>query len=317
MKIINSNVSILPQDPGVEGLYKLIEKVARTSYKSENKISDDSYKKFNEMIYNRGHWAVFNLGSVYLKVPHDKYVSELDILSVKPYSSYTRWNMKDGNYLISTNYRVICQTGLQNIMEKFWSDPTEEHFHRITTKWICSRSISQEVMRHRVFSYCQESTRYCNYSKSKFNSELTFILPQWVYKVRDKIINTDDSIDKEKLLSLDGQELWDFLCKINWKVRLRDNFYRNAELEYLSEIKEEEGEKLKAEDARDCLPLGLKTEFCMSGFVSDFMYVPDKNTTEKSGFFYLRSANDAHPDIKYLSDKLLEQFKENGIDKLK
>jgi thymidylate synthase (FAD) len=47
----------------------------------------------------------------------------------------------------------------------------------ITAKFICDRGVSHEIVRHRIASYCQESTRYCNYGNDKFNSELTFIRP--------------------------------------------------------------------------------------------------------------------------------------------
>lgn len=51
-----------------------------------------------------------------------------------------------------------------------------EHFD-ITVKFICDRGVSHELVRHRMASYCQESTRYCNYSKEGFNSEITVIEP--------------------------------------------------------------------------------------------------------------------------------------------
>lgn len=51
-----------------------------------------------------------------------------------------------------------------------------EHFN-ITVKFICDRGVSHEIVRHRLASYCQESTRYCNYSKDDFNSEITVIEP--------------------------------------------------------------------------------------------------------------------------------------------
>ena len=47
----------------------------------------------------------------------------------------------------------------------------------ISLIFICDRGVSHEIVRHRMASYCQESTRYCNYSKGKFGSELTFIKP--------------------------------------------------------------------------------------------------------------------------------------------
>lgn len=51
-----------------------------------------------------------------------------------------------------------------------------EH-HSITVKFICDRGISHEIVRHRIASYAQESTRYCNYSKQRFGNEITFIKP--------------------------------------------------------------------------------------------------------------------------------------------
>ena len=51
-----------------------------------------------------------------------------------------------------------------------------EHFS-ITVKFITDRGISHEIVRHRLASYAQESTRYCNYSKDKFSREITVIRP--------------------------------------------------------------------------------------------------------------------------------------------
>lgn len=48
----------------------------------------------------------------------------------------------------------------------------------MTVGFVCDRGVSHELVRHRVASFAQESTRYCNYSKDKFGNELTFILPQ-------------------------------------------------------------------------------------------------------------------------------------------
>lgn len=46
-----------------------------------------------------------------------------------------------------------------------------------TVKFICDRGVSHEIVRHRMASYCQESTRYCNYGKGKFGEEITVIEP--------------------------------------------------------------------------------------------------------------------------------------------
>lgn len=58
----------------------------------------------------------------------------------------------------------------------------EEHLvhHDMTVKFICDRGVSHEIVRHRPASYCQESTRYCNYSNDQFGKELTFVNPTWL-----------------------------------------------------------------------------------------------------------------------------------------
>ena len=61
---------------------------------------------------------------------------------------------------------------------------TEYHAKKVTAKFICDRGVSHEIVRHRGsygMSFAQESTRYCNYSKSKFGQELTFIEPAWEF----------------------------------------------------------------------------------------------------------------------------------------
>jgi hypothetical protein len=55
MKLVNSSFEIIPQIPTYTGIFKHIEKCARTAYKSENRITEDSYDKFCQMLIDRGH----------------------------------------------------------------------------------------------------------------------------------------------------------------------------------------------------------------------------------------------------------------------
>jgi thymidylate synthase (FAD) len=66
MKLIKSSVEILEQEPGIEGIYKQIEKAGRTAYKSENYITEGSAEKFVNMIKNKNHGACLEHGTVYL-----------------------------------------------------------------------------------------------------------------------------------------------------------------------------------------------------------------------------------------------------------
>ena len=63
--------------------------------------------------------------------------------------------------------RRILKSGHESVIEH----------EKVTVKIICDRGVTHEIVRHRIASYSQESTRYCNYSKDKFGSELTFIKP--------------------------------------------------------------------------------------------------------------------------------------------
>ena len=81
-----------------------------------------------------------------------------------------------------------------------------EH-EKVTVKFICDRGVSHEIVRHRIASYSQESTRYCNYNKEKFGNELTLIRPcfwdeeQEQYKIwKDTMQKIEDSYNSLILL---------------------------------------------------------------------------------------------------------------------
>lgn len=109
MKVIAPMVEILDDIDG-EKLLSKIERAGRVCYKSEDKITPESSKKFIQNILSSGHESV---------IEHEK----------------------------------------------------------ISVRIICDRGVTHEIVRHRIASYSQESTRYCNYTKDKFGKELTFIKP--------------------------------------------------------------------------------------------------------------------------------------------
>lgn len=153
-----------------------------------------------------------------------------------------------------------------------------EHYP-ISVKFICDRGVSHEIVRHRMAAFAQESTRYCNYSKDKFNNELTFIIPcrlPW----DEQTIHKGDF---EK--SGSGSE--DSGIFINTLL--------NAESAYLKLIKE----GWKPQEARAVLPNSLKTELNMTA-----------NLREWRHFFKLRCSTAAHPDMRVLALDLLKQMYE-------
>lgn len=279
MKLIESSVQIIKEkDP-----YKMIELAGRTCYKSEDKITEDSAKEFVDRMIKLGHGAMLEHGTVYLKIigvfldPTD---CDVDyghyVVSHYTKNKYSKVIIKHdedwkSDVYITTNLRVLVENGWMDDL-KYICEPTRYHEKRITAKFICDRGVSHEFVRHRVFSFAQESTRYCNYSKDKFNNELTLIKPSWI----------EESIDSlnQEFRDTDRDDTSIFIRAL-----------RSAEEEYFTLL----NNGWKPQQARQVLPNATKTELVMTGFESDW-----------EGFFKLRCSGAAHPDAKKLADELRE-----------
>ena len=201
MKLIEPSVEILEQSSGLDGIYKQIEIAGRTCYKSEENITEDSAKGFVDRMIKSGHGAMLEHGTVYLTYridynsnPLSNGYDENREREVKlfinkyysnKYSKVNHYNIHYANYIaITTNYRVLVENNWLDDLQ-YICEPTEYHEKRITAKFICDRGISHELVRHRVFSFAQESTRYCNYDKDKFGNELIFIIPSWFKTLKE------------------------------------------------------------------------------------------------------------------------------------
>lgn len=197
MKLINPSVELIQQQPGLVGIYKHIERCARTCYKSEDKITEDSYKKMYDNLGQRGHLAMFEHGTVYLK--HESWDnSPLEKYKNNKYSKYNneylgKEEIEDGNsYDVDYKYAHYVTTNLRVIIENHWEDdleficePTEFHEKRITLKFTSDIQFYKDLTRHREESYAIESTRWCNYMAKKFGMSISFFHPQWL-KEEDK-----------------------------------------------------------------------------------------------------------------------------------
>jgi thymidylate synthase (FAD) len=198
MKLIESSYEIIPQDAGLEGVLKQIEIAARNCYKSESFIKEGSAEKMVNALIKRGHGSPLEHGTVYLFIPFDAMKDKWILINRykdNPYSKIIIRNesfLFDKNgYYITTNYRVLVENNwLEDL--KYFCEPTEYHEKRYTVRFICSRSVSHEIVRHRVMSFCQESQRYVNYSLDKFGNEITYILPKWVI---DRTNDTAETYD--------------------------------------------------------------------------------------------------------------------------
>lgn len=179
MKIVEPSYTILENIDG-DRVLKNIEQIGRVCYKSEDKITDSSARKFVANILRNGHESV---------IEHEK----------------------------------------------------------ITVKFICDRGVSHEIVRHRIASYSQESTRYCNYTNDKFGSELTFIQPYF----------GDSSDDKMNI----------------WKQCMEE-----AEKSYNALI----NLGAKPQEARSILPNSLKTEIIVTMNLREWRHFFKLRTSEKA-----------------------------------
>lgn len=289
MKLINSSFEIIEQAPGIQGVKKQIELAGRTCYKSESKITETSCEEFVDRMVNSGHGAMLEHGTVYLRIPEEDKAAEHYLGKYNFYggSTLVKSDNSDKWWLaVTTNYRVIVEhKWFEDLL--YICEPTKYHEKRITVKFILPISISREFVRHRTFSFAEQSTRYCNYSKDKFGNELTFIKPYWV---------TDQVLEI----------LFDGYCKIfeTAYLDLTGDIYNRWLQESTEKEKDVEYYKkyiLKAQEAREFLPLCTKTELVMTGFISDWEH-----------FFKLRCHSTAHPQARELAVPLREEFIKRG-----
>jgi len=287
MRLIKPSFEIWEQESGLEGVYKQIERAGRVCYKSEDKIAEGTAKAFVDRMIASGHGAMLEHGTVYLEIP-DYGVSRLKFEKYmrNPYSTSISSDV-DSSY-ITTNLRVLVENGWLNDLE-YQCEPTEYHEKRITVKFVCDRGVSHEFVRHRVFSFAQESTRYCNYSKGKFGYQLTCIIPSWL-GLEEGSYSLEDVEEKyDKCLIIDR-------CKNAEEA----SFVRalcHAEREYFDLLEL----NWKAQQARDVLPNSLKTELVMTGTIKQW-----------EGFFKLRDAGSAHPQAYELAHPLHKEFVKRG-----
>jgi thymidylate synthase (FAD) len=161
--------------PNGENMLRRIEEAGRTCYKSEDKITPESARKFVEHAIKIGHFSII------------------------------------------------------------------EH-ENVSVRIICDRGVTHEIVRHRLASYSQESTRYCNYGKGKFGGEITCVTPTFELTYADKALLT--------------------IIETHYMRRL------------------EEG--LAPQDARYFLPNGLKTEIVMTCNIREWRHIFALRTSPKA-----------------------------------
>jgi thymidylate synthase (FAD) len=288
MKLIKQSFEILEQkDFTLVGIKKFIERCGRVCYKSEDKITDTSYERFVKMLESRDHARPLEFGTVHLKMILPDFLGFMNsLLTLGILNDIWIKSAYSGDIIyITTNYRYYLDIAkhLPNVKEYFTEEDNEYYPKRYTVHMILDRGVMDEFRTHVGLSHLAESTRYCNYSKDKFNNEVTFVIPSWCNSL------VEGSKQEYSPFEINGDEV-EFM-----------NALQNAQNSYLSLLKM----GWTPQQARSILPLGIKSELISCGFEDAW-----KN------FFYRRDAKDAHPMAREIAKPMHKEFIERGfIDK--
>ena len=231
--------------------YLNIEQFKEETFEDSPYYENLTAEDFVNMLIKSGHGAMLEHGTVYMQIDSFLDIPEDDKLDKKVHQYDSNCFTKVNSMYIGQGcWRSYITTNLRVLVENNWLDdlkyvckPTEYHAKKVTAKFICDRGVSHEIVRHRGLygmSYAQESTRYCNYSKSKFNNELTFIEPSWEFPSSD-IVNT----------------------KERFEATLKEVEANYMELITLG---------FKPQEARAVLPNALKTEIVVTAFIDDWKH---------------------------------------------
>ena len=325
MKILTSQASIVPQEPGIIGAFKQIEKVGRACWASENLITDRSYEDFVKGLMSREHNAPLEHGTLYLiyligSPMYDPYYvvhfDDVRKFKLNPYSRVVEKKFdvaaqaKDSEwmhsfveqygpttaYFVTTNLRVIVENFKEEEVEKVLdhavNNPYPEHIRRMTVHFTCQRAISAEFNRHRKDSIMERSSRYCNFSMDKFGNEIGIVKPDWVCEDS----NFNDFTDMCGCVATGSDE--DQFNKIDYWL------FANLACEYSYMNLLRLG--CKPEEARDILPMDLQTELYHTAFIDDWKH-----------FFMLRAwqskGNKPHPEAKKLARQVFDEFVKLGL----
>lgn len=290
MKLIKQSFEILEQkDFSLKGIKQFIERCGRVCYKSEDRITDDSYEKFVNMLEKRDHARPLEFGTVHLKMKSSNFQGFMQALYAKGIFNdvWIKSNYNEEVIYTTTNYRYYLNMVkyIPFIKNYFTEEDNEYYPKRYTVHMILSRGVMDEFRTHVTLSHLAESTRYCAYNKDKFNNEVTFIIPNWVDSIKEGTYTKDHEFPP----------MWGY---DNWMDS--EWFYAmcRAEETYLTMVRE----YLVPQQAREVLPLSVKSELISCGFGSAW-----------DNFFYRRCAKDAHPMAREIAIPLQDKFKEMGL----
>lgn len=300
MNIINCTAEIVPQEAGLEGIYKQIEIAGRTCYKSENLITKSSAKEFVDKMISSKHLAMLEHGTVYLNIipTNDREDALINLFLNNPYSRCKRVMSYDLGYVITTNYRVLFENDALDALN-YLHNESSVFDKRITVRLTTNIGVTREGNRHRVNSIAEESTRYCNYTREKFGKEITVCPEQAIQDLfSDSVIR--GGYDMSRLVNYCGDVADD--ADFNWNAI---DFYLfsllAAEYSYRNLIRL----GWSPQRARGVLPLDTKTTVVYTAFVDDWRHWFDLR--------YFGTTGKPHPAMYEVASKLYDTFVQLNI----
>ena len=289
MKLINQNVEEWHCGYTLPEIWSHIAKCARVCYQSEPRNNEETDEEFVKRVILRNysleeigesrelqlklHLSCLEHGTVYLDIPCE----EDTLTSIRFFENniYSKHNCSsNARYHITTNMRVVIENNLMNVLH-YITKPNVFHCLRTTFNITTDIGVARELARHRTHSISEESTRYCNYSKDKFNNELTFIKP---YSLNDEKLKLYEDYH---IVIRDKSPESIFIANLN-----------NVESDYLDLIKL----GWTPQQARQILPLSTKVQTIHTAFESDWAEFISLRADSCSG--------SVHPNMKVIANKI-------------
>ena len=318
MKLINPRVEQWHCGYTLPEIWSHIVKCARVCYQSEPRSNGETDEEFAKRVILRNHsfeeiaesrelqlklhLSVLEHGTVYLDIPNNIHtVGTLTIFKNNKYSKTWQYgNFRESRIAVTTNMRVIVENGLIDTLQ-YMCPPIQYHTFRTTFNIITDIGVARELDRHRSHSISEESSRFCNYSKDKFNNELTFIKPNWLNVYISNVSIIDDDIYDNEVGAFDSScsqplyEQGDIGTK-NFLLGLC-----NTEKAYFTLL----GNNWTPQQARQVLPLSTKVQTIHTAFNDDW-----------EEFIKLRAdacSGSVHPNMRVIAESIKDLMsKANG-----
>lgn len=332
MELIKPSFEIWEQGYTLEDMWKHIARCTRVCYQSTPKNNGETDEEFVKRVilrpdsstgrlnFDKIHGSMLEHGTIYLTLPITNVVGDEVNLTLAVivdryrHNKYSKVISSDKYVYVTTNLRVIYENNWLNDLE--YIDRPTFHNKRVTVSFTTNIGVTREFNRHRVNSMAEESTRYCNYAKSRqisntnsnldsstivnnimpINGQIRFGLPAWLLDGDLARLNEFDNGDWLAAIS----QIAEFAYYDSGELKYDVDYY-GAALYFCNVCYNKLIERgWKPQQAREVLPLATKSQLIHTAFIDDWKH-----------FFALRAdgvSGTVHPNAKLLAMPLKQEF---------